>query len=62
MFGFLVLSCFYAKGGKIMSERKTDKREKEFADEIPDEEESFPEPYEKTWRDDSAQHECAPEE
>lgn len=45
-----------------MSERNMDKREKEFADEIPDEEESFPEPWEKTYRDGSAQHECAPEE
>ena len=45
-----------------MSERKTDKREKEFEDEIPDEEESFPEPFEKTYRDGSARYECAPEE
>ena len=35
-----------------MSERNMDKREKEF----------FPEPWEKTYRDGSAQHECAPEE
>lgn len=45
-----------------MTERLKDKREKEFADEIPDEEETFPEPYEKTYRDGSAQHECAAEE
>ena len=45
-----------------MSERKTDKREKEWSDEIPDEEESFPEPYEQTWKDGSAKHECAPDE
>lgn len=45
-----------------MSERLKDKREKDFADEIPDEEETFPEPYEKTYRDGSARNECAPEE
>jgi len=45
-----------------MSELKQDKREKEFADEIPDMEEAYPEPYEETYRDGSARHECAPEE
>lgn len=47
-----------------MSERNTDKREKEWADEIPirDEEEIIPEEYEKPYRDGSAKHECAPEE
>ena len=41
-----------------MSELKTDKREKEWADEIPDEEEERPEPYEETYRDGSAKNEC----
>ena len=41
-----------------MSERKMDKREKEWADEIPDEEEIRPEPYERTYRDGSAKNEC----
>lgn len=45
-----------------MSELKTDKRGKEWADEIPDEEDAFPEPYEPTWKDGSAKHECAPDE
>ncbi len=47
-----------------MSERNTDRREKEWADEIPirDEEERVPEEYEKTYRDGSLQNECAPEE
>ena len=45
-----------------MSERKTDRRETEWADEIPDEEESVPEPYEQTWRDGSAKHECSRED
>ena len=40
-----------------MSERKTDIREKEWSDEIPDEEE-HPEPYEETYRDGSAKNEC----
>ena len=41
-----------------MSERKTDQREKEWSDEIPDEEEIRPEPYEETYRDGSAKNEC----
>lgn len=42
-----------------MSERKMDQREKEWADEIPDEEEeTMPEPYEETYRDGTAKHEC----
>ena len=45
-----------------MSERKADLREKEWSDEIPDEEEIRPEPYEETWRDGSAKHECAGED
>ena len=40
-----------------MSERKTDRREKEWADEVPDEE-TLPEPYEETYRDGSAKNEC----
>lgn len=41
-----------------MSERRTDKQEKEWSDEIPDEEEFRPEPYEKPYRDGSAKNEC----
>ena len=41
-----------------MSERETDFREKEWADEIPDEEENLPESYEETYRDGSAKDEC----
>ena len=41
-----------------MSERKSDLREKEWSDEIPDEENELPEPYEKTYRDGSAKNEC----
>ena len=41
-----------------MSERKADQREKEWDDEIRDEEEERPEPYEPTYRDGSAKHEC----
>ena len=44
--------------GKNMSERKTDRKEKEWSDEIPDEEEVQPEPYEETYRDGSAKNEC----
>ena len=42
-----------------MTERLNDRREKDFDDEIPDEEEIYPEPYEKPYRDGSARHECA---
>ena len=45
-----------------MSERKTDRQEKEWTDEIPDEEELFPEPYEETYRDGSAKNECSGED
>ena len=45
-----------------MSERKADRSEKEWTDEIPDEEEYVPEPYERPYRDGSAKHECAPAE
>ncbi len=41
-----------------MSERKTEQREREWADAIPDEENTLPEPYEETYRDGSAKHEC----
>lgn len=41
-----------------MSERKMDQREKEWSDEIPDEENDLPEPYEETYRDGSAKNEC----
>jgi hypothetical protein len=45
-----------------MSERKTDKQEKEWSDEIPipEDDEFRPEPYEETYRDGSARNECAP--
>ena len=45
-----------------MSERKNDRREEEWSDEIPDEEDYRPEPYEETYRDGSAKHECAADE
>lgn len=45
-----------------MCERSTEKREKTWNDEIPDEEEFQPEPYEKTYRDGSAKNECWSEE
>lgn len=41
-----------------MSERKSDRQEKEWSDGIPDEEETPAEPYEETYRDGSAKHEC----
>ena len=41
-----------------MSEWRKDRREKDWADEIPDEEEDLPEPYEETYRDGSAKNEC----
>lgn len=41
-----------------MSERKTDQRAREWADEIPDEEEVPAETYEETYRDGSAKNEC----
>lgn len=41
-----------------MSELKKDLREKEWADEIPDEEDERPEAYEETYRDGSAKNEC----
>ncbi len=41
-----------------MSELKRDQREKNWSDEIPDEESERPEPYEETYRDGSAKNEC----
>ena len=47
------------KGGKPMSERKTDFEEKEYADAIPDDETTErPEADEETYRDGSVKHEC----
>ena len=46
-----------------MSERKTDQKEREWADEIPDEEEERPDPNEETYHDGSVKNECwRPEE
>ncbi len=44
-----------------MSERKTDKQEKEWSDEIPipEDDEFRPEPYEETYRDGTPKHECS---
>ena len=41
-----------------MSERNTDRKEKEWADEIPDEESDDFEAREETYRDGSAKNEC----
>ena len=41
-----------------MSERISDQREKKWSDEIPDDEEDRPEPYEETYRDGSVKNEC----
>lgn len=41
-----------------MSERKADRQARDWSDEIPDEEERQPEPYEGTYRDGSAKNEC----
>ena len=41
-----------------MSERKTEQREREWADAIPDEESTLPEPDEETYRDGSVKNEC----
>lgn len=45
-----------------MSERPSIKREKDWNDEIPDEEEYQPEPYEKPYKDGSTKNECWSEE
>jgi len=42
-----------------MSERRIRQKEQEWADSIPDGEDSRPEPYEETYRDGSAKNECA---
>ena len=41
-----------------MSERPKEKKEQEWNDEIPDEENEMPEDYEETYRDGSAKNEC----
>ncbi len=41
-----------------MSERTAEKKEREWNDEIPDEENDLPEEYEATYRDGSARNEC----
>ena len=41
-----------------MSERLPEKRERDWNDTIPDEENDLPEPYEETYRDGSAKNEC----
>ena len=46
------------KGNCTMSERKTELKAREWADEIPDEEDDRTEPYEETYRDGSAKNEC----
>lgn len=45
-----------------MSERPSIKREKDWNDDIPDEEEYQPEPYEKPYKDGSTKNECWSEE
>ena len=45
-----------------MSEQLKDKLEQEWNDEIPDDEEERPEPYEETYRDGSTKNECWAEE
>ncbi len=45
-----------------MCERPSIKREKDWNDEIPDEEEYQPEPYEKPYKDGSTKNECWSEE
>lgn len=42
-----------------MSERGMNRKEQEWTDSIPDEEDALPEPYEETYRDGSAKNECA---
>ncbi len=41
-----------------MTERIREQQEEEWSDEIPDEEEQLPEPYEETCRDGSLKNEC----
>jgi len=42
-----------------MSERGMNRKEQEWTDSIPDEEDALPEPYEEIYRDGSAKNECA---
>ena len=46
------------RGGHTVSERDQDRREKEWADQMPDEDNTMPEPYEETYRDGSMKNEC----
>ena len=41
-----------------MSERPSEKRERDWNDDIPDEETNLPDPYEETYRDGSVKNEC----
>lgn len=45
-----------------MSERRMNRKEQEWSDAIPDEEDDLPEPYEETYRDGSTKNECAADE
>ena len=51
----------HSKGGIPRSERKPDKREQEWSDEIPipEDDEFRPEPYEETYRDGTPKNECS---
>ena len=44
--------------GELMMDPKTNKKEEQWADEIPDPETEMPEEYEETYRDGSAKNEC----
>ncbi len=44
-----------------MSELKKNQLEKDWSDEIPDDEEERPDPYEETYRDGSMKNECWPD-
>jgi hypothetical protein len=55
------LSGRTVKGGCFMSERGMNRKEQEWTDSIPDEEDALPEPYEETYRDGNAKNECAAE-
>ena len=48
--------------GRTVAEPETEKKAEEWSDVIPDPEEDRPEPYEETYRDGSARHECWAEE
>ena len=45
-----------------MMDPKTEKKAEQWSDDIPDPEEEQAEPYEETYRDDSAKNECWAEE